>query len=58
MVAQSTHHPGLILESAKNTCHLPRDICDNITTETKKICWLDMIYNKFHGDVCIQIFTL
>ena len=36
MIVQTTHNPVLILESAKKTCHLPRNICDNITTVTKK----------------------
>ena len=36
MVVQSAHHSVLILEAAKITFHLPRNICDNITTVTKK----------------------
>ena len=36
MAAQSTHYPALVLEAAKKTCHLPRNVCDNITTVTKK----------------------
>ena len=47
MVAQSAHHPVLILEDAKKTCHLPRNIYDNITTVTKKVCHLGIIHNKF-----------
>ena len=47
MVVQSAHHPVLILEAAKKTCHLPRNIFDNITTVTKKVCRLGMIHNKF-----------
>ena len=47
MVVQSTHHPVLMLEAAKKTCHLLRNICDNITTVTKKVCHLGMIHNKF-----------
>ena len=47
MVGQSTHHPVLILEAAKMTCHLPRNIFDNIITVTKKVCRLGMIHNKF-----------
>ena len=47
MVVQSTHQPVLILEAAKKTYHLPRNICDNITTVTKKFCCLGMIHNKF-----------
>ena len=47
MVVQSTPHPVLILEAAKKTRHLPRNICDNITTATKNVCCLGMIHNKF-----------
>ena len=47
MVVQSAHHPVLILEPAKKTRHLPRNIYDNITTVTKKACRLAMIHNKF-----------
>ena len=47
MVVQSAHHPVLILEAAKKTCHLPRNTYDNITTVTKKICRLGLIHNKF-----------
>ena len=36
MVVQSVHHSVLILEATKKTCHLPKTICDNITTVTKK----------------------
>ena len=53
MVVQSSQHPILILEASKRTCHLPKNICDNITTVTKKICRLGMIRNKFKGEVCI-----
>ena len=44
MVVQSAHHPVLILVAAKETCHLPRNICDYITTVAKTFC---MIHNKF-----------
>ena len=47
MVVQSTHHPQLVLEAARKMCHLPRNICDNITTVTKNVCCLGMIRNKF-----------
>ena len=47
MVAQSTHHPVLILKPAKKACRLPRNVCDNITTVTKKVCRLGMIRNNF-----------
>ena len=47
MVVQSAYHPILILEAAKKTCHLPRNISDNITTVTKKVCRLGMIHKKF-----------
>ena len=47
MAVQSTHHPVLILEVSKRMCHLPKNICDNITTVTKKVCLLGMIRNKF-----------
>ena len=47
MVVQSAHHPVLILEATKKTCHLPRNICDNIATVTKKVFHLGMIHNKF-----------
>ena len=47
MVFQNTHHPTLILEATKKTCHLPRNNCDNITTVTRKVCSLSIIYNKF-----------
>ena len=46
MVVQSTHRPVLLLEAAKKKCHLPRNICGNITTLTKKVCRLAMIHNK------------
>ena len=36
MVVYSIHHPVLILEAVKKTCHLPKNICDNIKTVTKK----------------------
>ena len=47
MVVQSTHQPVLILEASIKTCHLPRNICDNITTVTKNVCRIGMIRNKF-----------
>ena len=47
MVVQSTHHLVLILEAAKKTCRLPRNIYENITTATKNVCRLGMIHNKF-----------
>ena len=47
MVVQSISHPILILETTKKTCHLPRNICDNMITVTKKVCRLGMIHNKF-----------
>ena len=47
MVVQSTHHTVLILEATKKTCHLPRNIYDNIKTVTKKVCRLGMIHKKF-----------
>ena len=47
MVVQSVHQPVLILEATKKTCHLSRNIYDNITTVTKKVCRLGMIRNKF-----------
>ena len=53
MVVQSTHHPVLILETTKRTCHLPRNICDIITTVTKKNFRLGMIHDRFQGEVCI-----
>ena len=40
MVVQSAHHPV-------KTCHLPRNIYDNITTVTKNVCRLGMIHDKF-----------
>ena len=45
MIVQSTHHPVLILEAAKKTCHLPRNICDNMTTVPKNVCCLSLITN-------------
>ena len=51
MVFQNTHHPTLILEATKKTCHLPRNNCDNITTVTRKVCSLSIIHNKFQGEV-------
>ena len=50
MIAQTTRHPVLILEAAKKTCHLPRNICDNITAVTKKNCRLGITHNKFSGE--------
>ena len=47
MVVQTAHPPVLILEAAKKACHLPRNIYDNITTVTKKVCRLGMIHNKY-----------
>ena len=47
MVAQTTQYPVLILEATKRTCYLPRHICENITTVTKKVYRLGMIYDKF-----------
>lgn len=58
MVVQSTHHPISILEAIKTTCHLPRNVCDNIAIVTKKLCRLFMIHYKFFGEVCFKIFTL
>ena len=43
----STYHPVFILEDAKKTCHLPRNIFDNIATVTKNAGRLGMIHNKF-----------
>ena len=42
----STYHPVFILEDDKKTCHLPRNICDNIATVTKNVGRLGMIHNK------------
>ena len=47
MIVQSTHHRVLILEAAKKMCHLPRNICDNITTVSKKVCRLGMTLTNF-----------
>ena len=47
MVVQSTHYPVLVSKATKKTCHLPRNICGNITTVTKKVCRLGMIRKKF-----------
>ena len=47
MVVQSAHHPVLISKADKKTCHLPRSICENITTVTKTVRRLGMIHNKF-----------
>ena len=55
---QSTHRPVLILQAAKKTCHLLRNICDNIAAVTNKICRLAMIHTKFEGEVCFSIFTI
>ena len=41
---RAPHHPVLILEAAKKTCHLPRNICDNITTATEKVFRLKISY--------------
>ena len=46
MVVQSTDHQVLILEGSIKTCHLPRNIFDNIATVTKNICRLGMTHNK------------
>ena len=43
----STYHPVFILEDAKKTCHLPRNICDNIAAVTKNVGRLGMNHNKF-----------
>ena len=50
MIVQTTRHPVLILEAAKKTCHLPRNICDNIKAVTKIICHLGIIHNKLSGE--------
>ena len=55
---QSTHHPVLILQAAKKTCHLLRNICDNIAAVTNKMCRLAMIHTKFEGELCFSIFTM
>ena len=47
MVVQSKHYSVLILKAPKKTCHLLRNVCDNITTVTKKVCCLGMIHNEF-----------
>ena len=47
MIVQSTHHPVLILETTKRTCHLPRNICDNITAVTKKIVVMIVLLLQF-----------
>ena len=53
MAVQNTHQPVLILEAAKATRHLPRNICDNIAIVTKNVCCLGMIRNKVLREVCI-----
>ena len=55
---QSTHRPVLILQAAKKTCHLLRNICDDIAAVTNKMCRLAMIHTKFEGEVCFSIFTM
>ena len=53
MAVQNTHQPVLILEAAKETCHLSRNICGNIAIVTKNVCCLGMIRNKVLDEVCI-----